>query len=62
MTLGPTAFALVVWGAVLAVLVVFGYEVYALAVDAGLVGGADAERADAEGEAERSGADRPDVE
>lgn len=35
MTLGPTAFALVLWGAVAAVLGVFVYQVYALAVDAG---------------------------
>lgn len=35
MTLGATAFAVALWGAVAAVLGVFAYEVYALAVDAG---------------------------
>lgn len=35
MTLGPTGFAVVLWGAVAAVLAVFAYQAYALAVDAG---------------------------
>lgn len=41
MTLGPTAFAAVLWGTALAVLGVFAYQVYVLAVDAGVIGGGD---------------------
>lgn len=42
MTLGPTAFAVVLWAAVLAVLGILAYQVYTLAVDAGwLDGGGD---------------------
>jgi hypothetical protein len=35
LSLGPTGFAVVLWGAVAAVLAVFAYEVYALAADMG---------------------------
>jgi hypothetical protein len=35
------AFAIVVWGAVVLALVVFAYEVYALATGFGLLGGDD---------------------
>lgn len=31
--IGPTVFAALVWGAVLLVLVVFGYELYAVVTD-----------------------------
>lgn len=35
--LGPTAFAVLLWGAILAVAVVFAYELYALADEFDLV-------------------------
>ena len=35
MTLGPTAFAAVIWGAVAFVLAVFGYQMYAVLSDLG---------------------------
>ncbi len=34
--LGPTAFAVLLWGVILAVAVVFAYELYALAGEIGL--------------------------
>ncbi|MFB6166236.1 MAG: hypothetical protein ABEJ31_13840 [Haloarculaceae archaeon] len=36
--LGPVAFAALVWGSVALVLVVFGYELYAIAREYGLFG------------------------
>jgi len=33
--IGPTLFAAILWGSILAVACVFGYEVYAIARDAG---------------------------
>ncbi len=33
--LGPTLFAVLLWGALLGVAIVFAYEVYAIATDAG---------------------------
>jgi len=38
MTLGPTAFGLVVWGTIAAVFAVFGYEIYAVAREYGWLG------------------------
>jgi hypothetical protein len=34
-TIGPTLFAVILWGAICAVACVFGYELYAIARDAG---------------------------
>lgn len=39
MTLGPVAFAIVIWSAVLLVLGVFAYEVYVLLKGSGWFGG-----------------------
>lgn len=36
-TIGPTAFSLLLWGAILGVAVVFAYEVYAIVSDAGWI-------------------------
>jgi hypothetical protein len=36
--IGPTLFAFLLWGAVLGVALVFGYELYAIAREAGVLG------------------------
>lgn len=46
MTLGPVAFAIVIWSAVLLVLGVFAYEVYVLWRGNGWLGGDRGDRGD----------------